>query len=668
MKRILSIFLSLVLSLGSLSTVFAADETTKQQQVLEKIKGRIGDTERYENFTADSYNNIYGFSWENEGESLYVTATEDGFITDYSYYNNMDTEDGPKIVDLAEAKTNAKNIVNALNPGFEFTLESSSSSRGGTPSFFIQRTEKGIPVDGDTGYIELEAEGWGLSNFYITYTPDLGFSDAKSVISKEEAEKIYMEKLGLKLVYKPVYKDGERQFVLAYDAKENNKYVNAVTGGIFDYQQSLENYKNEGVSMGAGATADAAESEALTEREKEEFDKIAGLKSTEELDKALRAIKILGIDDTYTLESTSLYYDDYNKRYYGTLGYENKDKDKGGISVTVDPSNGDILIFSTYGGEAETTENVISKEEAAKKAQEVFNALAGERGKEYKLNEASTDKYGSWTDFIRYKDGAECTMDSGYVSFDSSGNLKYFSISYSYGDFPSVSSAITFDEAAKIIFENMPYRVVYMADYGTKKFVPVYGFERENIALNAVTGEFINKITTVEDDLFTYYYKDIDNSYAKDMIITLAQYGVYFEDTNFRPTEAITQKDFVAMLYCAIRGTGAPINDDTYEEAYEYLQRRGIIDLSEIVFNMADNPPIRREQAAELIIRMLGYEDIAKLDIYAPQFSDVTEDIGYSSLLKGLGIMQGAGDGKFNPKGSITRQDAAVIIYKALSI
>ena len=111
MKRILSIFLSLVLSLGSLSTVFAADETTKQQQVLEKIKGRIGDTERYENFTADSYNNIYGFSWEGEGESLYVTATEDGFITDYSYYNNMDTEDGPKIVDLAEAKTNAKNLI-----------------------------------------------------------------------------------------------------------------------------------------------------------------------------------------------------------------------------------------------------------------------------------------------------------------------------------------------------------------------------------------------------------------------------------------------------------------------------------------------------------------------------------------------------------------------------
>ena len=646
MKRILSIFLSLVLSLGSLSTVFAADETTKQQQVLEKIKGRIGDTERYENFTADSYNNIYGFSWDNEGESLYVTATEDGFITEYSYYNNADTGNEPKIVDLAEAKTNAKNLINALNPGFEFTLESSSGSRE-NPSFFVQRTENGIPVDGDTGYISLEAEGWGLSNFYINYTPDFTFMDAKSTISKEEAQNIYMSELGLKLVYRPVYKDGEREFVLAYDANENNKYVNAVTGGIFDYQQSLENYKNEGVSMGASAAdAEMSADEALTEREKEEFDKIAGLKSVEELDKALRAIKILGIDDTYTLERTSLYYYDYNERYYGTHRYEKKNE----------------------GTSSEAAENVISKEEATKKAQETFKNLAGDRGKEYKLNEVSTDKYGSWADFTRYKDSAICTMDSGYVSFDSNGKLKYFSINYSYGDFPSVSSAITFEEAEKIIFENMPYRVVYMADYGTKKFVPVYAFERENIALNAVTGEFINKITSVEDDLFTYYYKDIDNSYAKDMIITLAQYGVYFEDTNFRPTEAITQKDFVAMLYCAIRGTGAPINDDTYEEAYEYLQRRGIIDLSEIVFNMADNPPIRREQAAELIIRMLGYEDLAKLDIYAPQFSDVTEDIGYSSILKGLGIMQGTGDGKFNPKGSITRQDAAVIIYKALSI
>lgn len=73
---------------------------------------------------------------------------------------------------------------------------------------------------------------------------------------------------------------------------------------------------------------------------------------------------------------------------------------------------------------------------------------------------------------------------------------------------------------------------------------------------------------------------------------------------------------------------------------------------------------IRRADFITLLVRML------KLDgEISESFDDVTKDKYYYetvSLAKSLGIISGVGDNKFNPEGSITRQDMMVMTYNAL--
>ena len=95
MKKLLSLFMATALSFGTVCTnAFAAEnEKSTQQAVLEKIKYRLGNTDRYENFNASYYGETgqkqYSFDWSTKDgkKSLSVSCTENGVITDYYSYD-----------------------------------------------------------------------------------------------------------------------------------------------------------------------------------------------------------------------------------------------------------------------------------------------------------------------------------------------------------------------------------------------------------------------------------------------------------------------------------------------------------------------------------------------------------------------------------------------------
>ena len=68
------------------------------------------------------------------------------------------------------------------------------------------------------------------------------------------------------------------------------------------------------------------------------------------------------------------------------------------------------------------------------------------------------------------------------------------------------------------------------------------------------------------------------------------------------------------------------------------------------------------------MVSALGYREVADIDgIYKPMFSDVSSNIGSISILAGMKVIGGDGNGNFNPGALLTRGDAAVILYNYLS-
>ena len=74
--------------------------------------------------------------------------------------------------------------------------------------------------------------------------------------------------------------------------------------------------------------------------------------------------------------------------------------------------------------------------------------------------------------------------------------------------------------------------------------------------------------------------------------------------------------------------------------------------------------PITREEIAIMIVRTLGYDTLAnQLNALDKPFNDITQNTGYITIAKDLGII--FGDGKnFNPKDTATREQAAAMLIR----
>ena len=68
------------------------------------------------------------------------------------------------------------------------------------------------------------------------------------------------------------------------------------------------------------------------------------------------------------------------------------------------------------------------------------------------------------------------------------------------------------------------------------------------------------------------------------------------------------------------------------------------------------------------MIRAMGAEKYAELSgIFKPMFPDISEKVGYISILAGMKVFCGDEKGNFNPKKQLTRAEAIMTIYNYLT-
>ncbi|MFB5268139.1 OmpL47-type beta-barrel domain-containing protein [Paenibacillus enshidis] len=174
-------------------------------------------------------------------------------------------------------------------------------------------------------------------------------------------------------------------------------------------------------------------------------------------------------------------------------------------------------------------------------------------------------------------------------------------------------------------------------------------------------------------------FTDIDRSFNKGKIQALADDGILkgTSDTTFEPFREVTRAEFASMMVRALQLPTEPDTALTFEDiqadgwyipelqtAIKHVVARGF---SESVF--APDMRISREQASKMVGNVA--RTIQETDNFGGFYTDEsgiaewakTEVLGLTKE----SLLQGYPDGSFRPKQSVTRQEAAEMIFNLLN-
>ena len=672
MKKIISILLCVCMTVGIMSAAFAAD-TDEMKKVLETVKSRIGSTDEYDKFESRTYTDEetdvteYYFSWKDtkNNRNLEIAATGEGVIRRFDRYGDGLAESVPisKRATKAELKAAAEGFIRQLNPDIaEDITVGEMNIWPNSARADVKEYKNGYPIFGSYGNIEIDLSGKQLRHFGIYSNVGKKF-ETGDVISKEEAVKIFKEKLGAELYYSVDYErknndEPERKITPMYRVKNSDKYISAVSGEIVE-PSSYFFYYNEMGGKGS-ATADAAAEEyKLSEAEIGEIGNVEKLIAPEKAFEIVKKIKCADFPNIKFEEVSKSLGKSYNDgRIYRFHYYKDGDKISTVFVATVNAQSGEVLSFNshTYSyGEKNEKEQKIPDDKAETIAGNAIKELAPEKYSEYKL-ESVTDGY---CQYVRYVNEIPVESDSIYVLLDpETEKVSSYSINYIDVEFPDVSKAISKSEAEDIFIKEVGYGIEYIYDGDSREYKLCYTVSDTDAEIDPFTGAVKTDEATVIEG-----YSDISGHYAENAVNTLAESDIGFAGSELRPDEPIKQKEFAYLINQTVKNSSnyAIISDDT--DIDSFMNYVDFIAPEEL--NPEGN--VTRRDAAKFTVRAMGYIDVAKLDIFKPIFNDMAEDVGYASILAGLKILNGDGNGNFNPEGVLTRAQALIIIYNYLN-
>lgn len=671
MKRFLSLFLAVAIL--SVAVPVLAAETSGLEAAILEVKARL-DIGEYEDFESEvamvNGRESYLLNWSNRTDDSYEylgVGYSDGVILSYECsYNGKNSSDRKfSNISRSEAEKIAEDFIKKINPticeNIEIKSEGKTDLTGNSHYFYLNRYHNGIPVLGEGGHISISKDNGQVRYFSLEYDTQITFENNDNIIDVETAKTEYAKKISPELYY-AYHFDYEKKDVKVfpeYMSQDRNIVIDAATAEKYEipqkYYYSDSTVKQESATLKANGAADAGFSKA----ELDEISEIDGLISSETAENIAREKKNIDIEKRYVLDNFTLSSDYVDlAKYLFNLRFSDKSKDKTEfIRVNVDAKDGTIMSFNKPGDYSAKNQD---KENEKKIAE---NALQEFTNNKYKNLEYKEDEQIGNVTYVRKENGIEVLGQQASFFFD--GNDKLVSYNLTYTDsltFPSIENVLSVEEAVKKVAEDIDFTLFYAVDYENKNAKQVYGFFEDGDVLSFVIDPFTGKRIDyageeiIGDTLISY--NDIDGHYAEDKFLKLAEYDIGFTDGVLLPEQQITQAEYMNLLN-EVFGYSSGI-DEIYARAYT----KGIIKAEE----RDDTSPVTRENAAIFMIREMGAEEYAKYnEIYAEPFADVTENKGYIALLKAMGVVSGDGNGNFNPKNTITRGEALIIIYNYLS-
>ncbi|PKM45978.1 MAG: hypothetical protein CVV03_06120 [Firmicutes bacterium HGW-Firmicutes-8] len=719
MKKVLAFVLVFVLLL----TLFPAAALAAYDQDLEKAinsaKAIFDIPKTYNNF---SYNiskqndkTVFNLNWTDKNMQGNVSVTIDSAAKIISYYSykNVYGRDQKKLpsVSRSDAQIIAENFINKINPAsrnkIKFQQNNNPPSIADRNYYFNYiRYENGIPFPENNISVSIDGMTGEVQSYYCNWYEDSVFPESKGVMSLEEAQKQFTDKLGLKLVFKLGYEVKETTPYLVYTNVYSNRFLDAKTGevmsgdGYFGYYGGMGREKMAMDSrMGGYAPQKPA---SLTPEEQQAVEKAANIMDQAEAEE--RARKALNISPDLKLNYVSLYSDWRNKDdYIWNMDFGREEKLGGttryyNVSVSMNAANGDIMSF--YRGVPYDEDAVVkyTEEQSLKIAVDMIKSL-----KPDKLSEVERVTWNvpemrpmngekpreSYFNFTRKVSGAYF-LDNGFnINVDNvTGTVTSYSYSWYNKTLPSTDKIITAAEADKLFFEKVGIQLQYISQDPSLKdsrILPVpsnrekwdvkliYAVKPEKPAnIDAFTGEVLDysgKPLVTGD---TAQYTDIGGHYAASRIKVLKEFGISLPGTQLIPNQTAQQREFLYLLYKAVNpynNLAFPENSEDDDNMYSYLIEAGIVKEGE----KSPKSIITRQEAVKFVIRALKYDKVAEINkgIYLLPFKDADKIgsglYGYMAVAYGLNIISGS-NGYCNPGNSLTRADAFVLVYNFLNV
>jgi hypothetical protein len=698
---------------------FAAEMDKELEDAIKIVRTKFSIPDDYKftsSISTSETSKVYYLSWRSNDSlnmsSISATVDDKGNILDYNKYSPDDYKQNKKLpsVSREEARIKANAYIEHITPGLskEIVYQDNYQDSIMDSSYYLQyyRIVNGVPYYNDRVSVSINRETGDLQGYYRNWSTDLEFSLTKGSISLEEAEAAYAKHLGLKLIYGYTANEGILSaFPLYAPIYDNNEFaINAFTGER--YRLSLRLYFTEADGgYGASVAKDKfdvrnAAGVQLSPEELEAVGEAAKLIDEKEAEKIARESEFINISDDYELQSYHLntsWPDE--KEYIWSLYFrrtlEDKKLGEEFISVSINAKTG--LIFSFYRNSADSSDeqqpvNDIAKARAVTDAflskyyPQYYKLLEYDRvaNEEYLMDKTVPSSFYNIR-YTRLVEGVPFPDNGVSFSYDNlTGEITSFSLNWFEIEFPSVDNVIELTAAVDSLFEKVGLGLEYRYESPSEaspmmlkegqasgKTSLVYLLKPgKPLYIDALTGNVVYRTGEKYTEAKSISYTDIKDHFAEKQISVLAEFGIYLEGSEFRPSEAITQKDFLAYLSKTLNYYGPIITEKStqkeIDEMYAYLIRDGIIAEGE----KSPDSVVTREEAVKYIIRTLKYDKVADISgIFNIDFKDsasISEDLyGYVAIASGLGIVSGDGT-NFYPKRNISRGESAVIIYNYL--
>lgn len=685
MKKSISLLIALVMLFLSFSVSADSVVSDNMQKALIEVKALVdvpSELSEFSSYVSENNNKTsYSFEWRSEdySKSMSVSCDGDGRITSYNNYSVDSTDkkiskiSKQEIIDFATDFVRKTLPDSFKNDNDTLVYDEDTYNAYGNLRYSLEfkRYRNSILVKDNYANISLgiKDDKIYVRNMSVYFDYDAQFEDEVGII--ENFEEKYKEKFPVEMVYCDEYDynkqtAGEpvRKSVLIYRIKDNNAgYISLKDGEIITEDSKYELFREENAVMDSVASAGGSlNKEMLTQQEIDELSRIDGLMSVEKIEKSLKALPYLGFTASMKLSHSNLSKNEDGEYFYRLQYREENDKNYRYLNAVVNAKDATLISLNnntSYNNESDTVLTQRQKKAAEEKMLSFLNKTAAQKISE--CEKTTSESYERYVNdfYVRLVNGIRYIDNGIDITFDAKNNIvTSYRIDFYETDFTDPEKAIGENEAYEKITQYSPITPMYILKGG--KYVKAATLQKYGVNIDALSGEVRN----INSNDNNYAYSDIAGHWVEEAANKLAEIQIGFVGNTLEADRAITQEEFFRFLCSGM--LNKYYSGYTTEELYERL----IIDKILAEEEKAPHSLVAREDAFVYMIRIAGYEKVAKLsDIYKVSYTDgnmlKTENIGYAAILSGMGVICGD-QGELRPLDNLTRAETVIMLYRYL--